>query len=407
MRIALIIAARDLASRLRDRSALIVGFLAPVALALIISFAFQGGSEAFRADVGVVDLDDSELSRLFVGDVLGSADLREVFATQTFDRRDAVEAAIAQGALDAAFVLHPGLDRITVLRAPGSAIAGEIATTVAQSFAAQIEGVGQAIGLSVMVSVLGADAFGEDGFVPGGFDGTVDAAAFAEVDVAALAEEVANAPLPIALEDASTGPSALSSASYFGPGMAMLFVFFLLASGPRSLLAERRLGTLARLRAAPVRTGSIIAGKGLAVALLGLVSMCVVWGVTSAVFGATWGDPLAVVALLLAFVAAALAISTLVSVYARTDAQADGFVSIVAFVLAMLGGNFLYLGDLPTVLERIALFTPNGWALRGFTTLTSDGGGIATVLGPIAAILAFALVAFALSVPGVRHWTAS
>ena len=408
VRVARLVAARDLRSRLRDRSALVVGFLAPVAMAVIITLATGGGGNAFHADVGVVDLDGGEIAALFVDDVLGSDDLKSVFTTVVLATREEAEAAVGQGTLSAAFVIHDGMERITVLRAPTARIAGEIATSVAQNFAAQVSGVGQAIGLSVMATMFGPDAFDADGFRPTSFEGVdFDASDIAAIDMAALAEEVAAAPMPIELVDASAGPSSLSSASYFGPGMAMLFVFFLLGAAPRSLLAEAKAGTLARLRAAPVPIAVVIAGKGLAVAVLGFVSMCVVWAVTALAFGATWGDPLAVVVLLLAFVVAALGITTVVSVYARTEAQADGFVSIVAFVFAMLGGSFLFLGDLPPALQQIARLTPNGWALQGFMTLTADGGGVLSVLGPVSAILAFAVVAFAVAVPGLRRWTST
>lgn len=408
MRVALLIAGRDLRGRLRDRSALVVGFLAPVAMAVIITMATGGGRDAFHADVGLVDRDGGEIATLFASDVLGSEDLRDVVSIVPLATREEAESAIADRRLSAAFVLEDDMERITVLTSPTARVAGEIATSVAQNFAAQVAGVGQAVGLSVMATMFGPDAFGERGFRPTSFEG-VDAAAsdIEAIDVETLAEEVAAAPLPIDLVDASTGPSELSSASYYGPGMAMLFVFFLLAAAPRSLLAEAESGTLARLRAAPIPLAAVIAGKGLAVALLGFVAMCVVWGVTALVFGASWGDPFAVVVLLLAFVAAALGITTVVSVYARTASQADGFVSIVAFLFALLGGSFLFLGDLPPVLQQVARLTPNGWALQGFMTLTADGGGVVDVLGPVVAILAFAAVAFAVAVPGLRRWTTS
>lgn len=406
MRTALLIAARELRSRLRDRSALIVGVVAPVAMALIISFATGGSGNAFHAEVGVVDLDGGEVAAVFVEEVLGSSDLREVLTIVPLATGEEAEDAVAEGRLSAAFVVHDGMERITVLRSPTARITGEIATSVAQNFAAQVSGVGQAIGLTVMATMFGPDAFDASGFRPTSFSGVAfDASDVEAIDVGALADEVADAPMPIELVDASTGPSALSSASYFGPGMAMLFVFFLLGAAPRSLLAEAASGTLARLRAAPVSIAAVIAGKGLAVALLGFVSMCVVWGVTALVFGATWGAPLAVVVLLLAFVLAALGITTVVSVYAETETQADGFVSVVAFVFAMLGGNFLFLGDLPPALQQVARLTPNGWALQGFMTLTADGGGVLDVLGSVAAILAFAALAFAVATPGLRRWT--
>ncbi len=406
MRPILLIAARDLTSRLRDRSALVVGFVAPVALALIISFATGGGGDAFHAEVVVVDLDGGAIASAFKDDVLGSTEVREVFTVRELVSRAEAVAAVEARQASAAFVIHQGLDRITVLRSPTARVSGEIATSIAENFAAQVAGVGQAIGLTVMVRMFGPDAFDDSGFRPTGFEGAdVDRIDFASIDVEALAEEVANTPIPLELVDASTGPSELSSASYFGPGMAMLFVFFLLSAAPRSLLREAEAGTLARLRAAPITTVSIIAGKALAVGVLGLTSMCVVWLVTSLVFGASWGDPVAVLTLLVAFVLAALGITTVVSVYAKTESQADGSVSVVAFVMAMLGGNFLFLGDLPPALQQVARFTPNGWALQGFTTLTADGGGVRDVLGPIAAVLAFAAVTFAAAVPGLRKWT--
>ena len=43
-------------------------------------------------------------------------------------------------------------------------------------------------------------------------------------------------------------------------------------------------------------------------------------------------------------------------------------------------------------MRTIALATPNGLALRGFTDLVADGGGLPSVLPYIAGILAFAVV---------------
>ena len=406
MRAALWIAARELRVRLRDRSALVVGVIAPIGLALIISFATGGDGAPFQAVAGLVDEDGGEIAKAFATDVLGSDDVAQVFEVRALASRDEAVAGLENGAIDVAIVLAPELETITILRAPRAGIAGEVAASIAGNFAAQLAGVGQAVGLTVMTSMFGADAFGDDGPSFDAFSGArVEEVELAELDVEALAEEVADAELSIVLEDASAGESGLGSAAYYGPGMAMLFVFFLLGAAPRSLLAEARDGTLARVRAAPIPVAAIVLGKGLATALLGLVAMLVVWGVTVSVFGQSWGDPVGVLALLIAFVLAALAITTLVSVYARSASQADGYVSIVAFVLAMLGGNFLFLGDLPEALQTVARWTPNGWAMQGFVTLTADGGGVASVGAPILAILAFAAAAFLAALPGLRRWT--
>lgn len=408
MRAAFWIAVREVKARLRDRSAVVVGVIAPVGLALIISFATGGDGAPFHAVAGLVDEDGGELATIFASEVLGSDAVAEVLEVRTLASREEARTAVDEGTIDVAIVLAPELETITIVRTPRAQIAGEVAASIASNFAAQLDGVGQAVGLTVMTAMLGAEAFGDDGPAFDDFAGVrgerVDLAA---IDLEALAVEVAEAELPVVLEDASAGESGLGSAAYYGPGMAMLFVFFLLGAAPRSLLAEARDGTLARVRAAPIPVAAVVFGKGLATALLGLVAMLVVWGITAAVFRQGWGDPAGVLALLIAFVLAALAITTLVSVYARSASQADGYVSIVAFVLAMLGGNFLFLGNLPDVLQTVARWTPNGWAMQGFVTLTADGGGVASVVGPIVAILAFAVAAFLAAVPGLRRWTAA
>ena len=64
MRAALAIAGNDLRRRTRDRSALVLGFIAPVVIAGLVSVAFQS-ADAFHTTVAVADLDGGP-----VGDAL-------------------------------------------------------------------------------------------------------------------------------------------------------------------------------------------------------------------------------------------------------------------------------------------------------------------------------------------------
>ncbi|MFN2321816.1 MAG: ABC transporter permease [Trueperaceae bacterium] len=350
MRVAWVVAGRELRSRVRDRSAWIVGVVAPVALALIVSFAFGGRDAGFHADVGYVP--DEGLVDAFVANALEHPDAAGVWTARPFATAAAAEEALAAGEVAALVEAAEAPLGLNVVRSARAPIAGDALAATARAFAAR----------------------------------------------------AGDAVAPIGWTDAPVRVAEGGAAAYFGPAMAMLFVFFTLAAAPRSLLAERRQGTLARVRAAPVSLVAVVAGKALAAAALGFVGMLAVWGVTSWVFGVTWGDPLAVVAVLLAFLTAAAGIATLACAYARSDAEADGLVSSIAFVLAMIGGNFVVLGDMPPALRTVALATPNGQALDAFTTLAADGGGIATIAAPLLGILAFAAGAFALSAPGLRRW---
>ena len=70
MRAAWTIAVKDLKQRLRDRSAIIVGIIAPLVLAAIFSFVFNPIEDfEFSATYVVVDQDGGPAARLFVDQV--------------------------------------------------------------------------------------------------------------------------------------------------------------------------------------------------------------------------------------------------------------------------------------------------------------------------------------------------
>jgi ABC-2 type transport system permease protein len=184
-----------------------------------------------------------------------------------------------------------------------------------------------------------------------------------------------------------------SPIAYYAPSMGMLFLFFTIGAGARSLITERQQGTLQRVRAAPVSDAQILLGKSVSVLVLGLASLVVIWAVTSTAFHAAWGDPLAVLVVVVGIVLSTAGISLWITAVARTEAQAQGFTSIVAFVMALLGGNFLSPGSMPPLLQKLALLTPNGWALRSFTNIGAAGWGVVDVLPAVAVMVGIGVVA--------------
>jgi ABC-2 type transport system permease protein len=193
---------------------------------------------------------------------------------------------------------------------------------------------------------------------------------------------------------------------YFGPSMAIVFLFLGIGAGARSLLGERDTGTLARLKAAPIGMGKVVAGKVGAVLLLALMSILVVWGATTLVFGASWGPTPAVLVLSVVTVLAFGGIALLLTVSSRNPAQSDATMAIVAFVLALLGGNFFPPGSLPPVMERLSLITPNGWALQGYGNLSLDRAGFAGIRLPIIVLLTIALVLGGIALTRLRSLVA-
>jgi ABC-2 type transport system permease protein len=370
MRAALLIAAKDLRQRLRDRSALLVALVLPLALASIFGLILHDvGSGRTTFHYAVVDLDRGAAARGLTTHVLGELEREGLVEV----RREASVAHARRladrGTVAAAIVIPRGFSaavaggrpaRIVVLGNVDSAIGSLVAESIARSYGARIDG----------VRIATAAAGGSE-----------------------RAESLATAAEgPIAIQDVSTQRKELDATTFYAAGMAVFFLFFTVQLGVASLLDERRDGTLARMLVAPVRHGAILVGKLLTSVALGITSMTVLAVATHLALGAHWGDPFGVALLIVCGVLAATAVMALIATLARTPDQAQSWGSMAALVLGMLGGAFFPIAQAGGALAALSLASPHGWFLRGLQEL-SGGAGASAALGPAAAILVFALVA--------------
>jgi ABC-2 type transport system permease protein len=106
--------------------------------------------------------------------------------------------------------------------------------------------------------------------------------------------------------------------------------------------------------------------------------------------------------LVLAAVFAALGILFVLAAFANTAEQAGNLQSIVAFLLAMLGGAFFPIAQAGGWLENLSLLTPHAWFLRGLGDLAA-GGTVGDALAPAGYIALFGLVTLGLGLIGARR----
>ncbi|HUZ10324.1 MAG TPA: ABC transporter permease [Acidimicrobiales bacterium] len=373
---ALVIAEKDLRQRIRDRSAIILGVVAPLVIAALMSLAFSG-TETIHLTLGVVNSDHGAAAAGLV-DALRSPALEDLVTVVPETSEAAASAAVRAGHTGAAMVIPPGFTAsisgarplpLTTLTNVNNAPAAQITSSIAQSFVAQVN----ADRLSVALAVAGGRS-----------------------PAAASAALAATRPtLPVQTVERAFGAKELKTASYYAPAMAIFFLLFTVSFTSRSFFVDRDQGMLERILAAPVRPISVLLGKVLSAFVFGVASLGIIIAVTTLAFGADWGDPLAAASLSLAMVLAVTVTTALVIVVARTQRQAEGISSFVIFGLALLGGNFVFVSVTPSIMQRLALLTPNGWALRGYTDLATTGGGLAVAVVPIAAILAYTVAAAA------------
>ena len=372
----LTIAAKDLKLRIRDRSVLIIAFLAPLVLALIFNVvfgsAFGTGSE-FEPDLGIVSNDSPRTSNILEGIAT------QVGGTwQTFPDRAAAESAIEEGEVEAVFVVPVGFDEgidqgqggsLEVVGDVDASTSTQIATAIAESYGLGLD----QIGLNVATALAS-----------GGDPGTVIPAA-----TSGGAQSLAD------LTDITAGVRQLDGTTSTVAGMAVFFLLFTAQVGLLSILEERQSGTLARILSTPTRPSAVLAAKSLVSIVLGLASLAVLIVAGKYILGAEWGNPAGVLVLVVAAVLAAVGISALTTGLAKTPEAAGNMQGIVGTVLGLLGGVFFPIGDDGGVLAALSSLTPHHWFIRGLADLAGGQGAGAALpsvwpLLTIAAVTAFA-----------------
>jgi len=380
VRAALVIARKDLRQRVRDRSAIILGLVAPVAIAALMSLAFNG-ADTFHFTLGLVDQDHGPVATALRQNLELPA-LRRIVTLKVLDSEAQAREEVRSQRVAAALVIPPGFSAaatssassaLHTLSSVNNTIAADVSRSIASSFVAQIN----ADRLSVATAIASGSPTSR---------------------AAVLAAAATDLRIPEQLVQRPLGAHPVKVVSYYAPAMAILFLFFTISFSSRSFFAERAQGLIERLRAAPVHPAEILLGKVLSVFVFGVASLGMVWLVTAAAFGADWGAPAAAGLVCASLVVATVCLTALVIGLARTQRQAEGIASAVVFILALVGGNFVFISTAPSVMRRLALFTPNGWALRAFTDLSTTGGGLHTVAVPVLAILAFSGVVGAAAV---------
>jgi len=168
-------------------------------------------------------------------------------------------------------------------------------------------------------------------------------------------------------------------------GQMLFFAFYTGAYAMMSILREQEQGTLARLFTTPTARFTILAGKFLSVFLMVLVHSIVMLAVGALAFGVQWGQRVSMALMVLGQVAAAGGLGVLLISFVKTNKQAGPVLGAGLTLLGMLGGLFTANVQMPEAFARLALFTPQGWALNGWKLVM--GGASAGELTPTFAVL--------------------
>ena len=395
---------KDLKLMFRDRAALILMLAAPFALTLgmgMITGAFSSsGSSITKLPVVVVNQDGGQLGDA-LEQLLLSADLSDLLAARVESDVAAARSAVETDQIVAAVIIPAGFTASIIPQEGSSAPAAAVAIEVYKN-------PGRPISSGVVESVVqGFVDRVEAGRVGGqvAIEQLLRSGLAAPQDVPRLAQQIGQEQAGLAgaalirvqrTDAAASQSNTFNPLLLLAPGMALVFLMFTVSLGSRSILIERRDGTLARMLSTATGGGPILVGKITGVYLVGAAQMFILILASALLFRLSWGDPLGVVALVLAAVVGAAGWGLLLAAVAKTPNQVANMGMAMMLLFGILGGSF-FGGTLTGALGMVGKITPNAWAMDGFTTL-ARGGDLADLAPDIAALLLMGAVLLVISV---------
>ncbi|HUG86643.1 MAG TPA: ABC transporter permease [Euzebya sp.] len=199
------------------------------------------------------------------------------------------------------------------------------------------------------------------------------------------------------------GYDQASGAEQTVPGMAVMFVLYMVGVVGFRIFEEHGWGTWNRLRASPAGAAAVLVGKIAPSFLVLTAQLTVLFGAGVVLYGLRIaGSVIALLLVGLAFAGMVLALGVLLAAVARTAQQLNVLSNIGTTVLAGIGGAIVPLGTLPEWAQSLAPATPSYWAMLGFRTVILEGGHVGDVIPPVVVLLVFAGVFAALAATRFR-----
>lgn len=372
----LVIAGNSLRRYLRDRTALFFVVALPVLVIVVIGMTVRGFDQL---KVAVVSERSGPLGRSLATAIDRSPALKASPARDL----DAARLAVRRGEVEAAVVVPPGTDQaLRAGRTVHVVVYADLTSSTRQAARSAVASV-----VDHESGIVQAARFA-DGHGTGGF--AVDLRR-AQAGSGAVAARVRATTVD---HGGSFLPEGFADSA---PTMLVLFVFINAVAAGGAMIETRRLGIYQRISAAPLHPRSIILGETLCYLALAVLQSALIVVVGAVAFGVDWGDPLAVVALLVVWAVVGTGAGVLSGTLFRTAEQAAAIGPPIGIALGMLGGCMWPLEIVPSAMRLAGHLVPHAWAIDAWIGILSRHGDLATIARPLGVLLAYgaALIAVA------------
>jgi ABC-2 type transport system permease protein len=194
---------------------------------------------------------------------------------------------------------------------------------------------------------------------------------------------------------AEVGREGKNVVSYYAASIGVMFLLFTMTTAMRGLIAEEETGTLERLLSTDLTMGRLLLARWIFATVLGCAQLAVMflWGWV--IFGVDlfgYGHLPGVIVMTLTAAAAAATFGLVLGTACRTQAQLQGLATVVILLMSALGGSMVPRYLMPEAMQRLGLVTFNAWAVMGYEKVFWHDAPIAA-LWPQVSVLAGMTVA--------------
>ncbi|MEG7335751.1 ABC transporter permease [Bacillus sp. 0102A] len=360
----------------KKRQNYLMMFAAPLLLTFVFGGMLGGNDDKLR--LAVIDQDDTILSQHYIRQLKAHDDM---YAFETMSDSKASEklkqkkiAGIITISRSFQAQLEKGKHPELIFRHGPELLEAPMAKQYAESTLAKLN-------IQVTAAKTSAQAAGENW-----------KAAYKTV-IAKDHEDAAPAVKRKTLSDEKEGAGGSDTASR-AAGFSILFVMLTMMGAAGTILEARKNGVWSRLLTASVSRAEIGAGYVLSFFVIGWIQFGILLLATHWLFGINWGNPAAVIVLVSLFLLTVVAIGLAIAANVRTPEQQLAFGNLFVIATCMVSGMYWPIDIEPKLMQSVAEFLPQKWAMSGLTEIIANGAHVTDILGICGILLAFAAIIF-------------
>jgi ABC-2 type transport system permease protein len=412
MRRLFLVLGTDVRRRLKSPWAIVIFIAIPMVMTALIGIIFAPRTEENTLPpipVVLVDHDKSLASRLLLG-AFDADQMKKMFEVTVADEAEGRK-RMEKGKASAVVIvpekftldlLDAKTTTLTVVKNPAEQFLPDVVEEFMATMAVMLSGAVQAFapeakGIKAMLEAP-IDAIAWDRLGP----------EFGRAQKKILAARKTLDPLLVGIKSEETKPAHAKAGftrrdlfSIMLPGMAVMFLLFIVQTLMRDIISERGDGKLRRMMTTPLRPMELVGARLAGGWIMGLAVLLVMVAIGTVIFDAYWGNfgYFLVLGAAAAFWIAAF--FGLFSALVRNRNQAGALGAPIILAFSLFGGSMMNPEAMPKAFKTVGVATPNRWFIDGAAQVRAGE----FPLVPLAVLVASGILLAALAAPALRRKT--